>query len=206
MKSNMGSNTKNDHFLFDNKRKKNRSKCVILALSLVLLCICSGSVGILQYINYDIYLENIKEVNVVTNSTYAIEDVIKFVAGGLIGQTICNTLNYWNFDIVPTSIAIGLMLIYTIMSKRRSLLTRQLGCRYLGLPNVISVWAKTDRFYTSIIYGRIAYEIFEILIGRVSGNDGPIFYFDTKIDPSGILPLLMIIVKVLLIGLRKSIS
>jgi hypothetical protein len=199
--------TMSSRVLFDAKihqAESLKTKIIILCLSVALFCSCSVIVGYLQYQSYGEYLETVKAVSVEYNVTSDnVETLFILVATGLYSRRICETLKYGNFPIVTTSIALLLMIFYACICKRRSFLNNKIKCGHFGLPLIISCWNKTDRFYTSIIYGRIAYEVFDILLVTLTSSGPPLFYVKTAIDPSGILALVMTIIKVLFVGLRE---
>ena len=71
---------------------------------------------------------------------------------------------------------------------------------FLGLPMIVSCWNKTDRIYTSIVYGAIAFNIFGIVRDSLNGASKTLF---TGVpDPSGLLTLLSRVIQMFMIGIR----
>jgi hypothetical protein len=172
---------KRKNMLFEAFCRKNETRqqfIIIASFSIILLVICCTTLGIIQYQNY------VELTNNITNTE---------------SQETCAILDYGNFEIVLSTISLFIMIVYVVLHKRRSLLRNKFAMQNIGLPSIVSCWNKTDRFYTSIVYGRIAYEVYKVIIFYTSK---PLFYVDTSIEPSGVLLLLIQIIKVFIVGLR----
>ena len=67
---------------------------------------------------------------------------------------------------------------------------------------ITSCWKKTDRFYTSLTYGLIAFNVFTIAKNTINSKS-----LSKKIlpftDPTGLLPLIFKIIEVLIVGISK---
>jgi hypothetical protein len=115
-------NNRRMHVLFEafNRRAETRQASVlIIASSLLLLAVCCITLGVIQYQNYE---------RIVNNST------------NVEMQRICKIFDYGNFEIVLSSLALLIMLIYVSLFKRRSFLRNKLKTRQFGLPSIVSCW------------------------------------------------------------------
>jgi hypothetical protein len=120
------------------------------------------------------------------------------------GQGLCfENENYINVFSIP--IAGCLIIFYIFLFKRRVFLRNKFKYRNIGLPMVVSCWNKENRFFSGIIYGLIALNVFEILTNTIqdNSNSSKIYSFE---DPTGLLSLLIKMVEIILIGLSKYIS
>ena len=70
---------------------------------------------------------------------------------------------------------------------------------------IVSVWNKSDRLYTSFVYGRIAYEVFRIVQGLIGqrANSFKITLPENVTDPTDLFKLLMRVVEVIFIGISN---
>ena len=141
-------------------------------------------IGILQYDVYDSFLK--------IKNTYILYSGI-----------VCFAVDIGGIDIVTTPVAFLLIIIFTIIYKRRSFCINRCSWKNLGLPSIVSLWKKTDRTYTAFVYGRIAYEVFRIIQGLITKpiNSYKITLPDGT-DPTDLFKLLMRIFEVIFIGIR----
>ena len=114
-------------------------------------------------------------------------------------QAYCEKVSSADIDILSTSISGALILIYVVLYKRRVFLRNRFKYRNVGIPMMISMWKKDDRFYSAITYGTIAFNVFNIVRNSFNSSSQKIIPFK---DPSGVLPLLVKIMQVFLIGIR----
>lgn len=107
-----------------------------------------------------------------------------------------------NVQVISTSIAIGLILFYVVLFKRRVFLRYRFKYRNIGLPMVVSCWNKNERLFSSFIYGLIALNVFEILSNSIGGESNMKKFVHFK-DPTGLLSLLFKIIEIIFIGLSN---
>jgi hypothetical protein len=80
---------------------------------------------------------------------------------------LCDKFNTGVIDIICTSISTILIIIYIIIYKRRVFLREKFKYRNVGVPMINSSWSKTNRFYTSIVYGLIALQVYIVIISTI---------------------------------------
>ena len=117
---------------------------------------------------------------------------------------ICQAININNVNYFSVALAFLLILLYVTMYKRRVFLIKLCRFRNMGLPMIVSCWNKTDRLYTSLTYGVIAFNIYAILRDSelVQNNNSK---SDLKsIDVTGLIRLLYKIFEMLVIGLSNK--
>ena len=120
---------KTSEIIYENYRKRKlegifRSKLVLSVSTLlaasVIIIIC-----LLKYDDYFAYI-NLRD------------DYVKSV------KSTCDGTKFLEIDIISTPIAISLLILYTIIYKRRVFLRGKFKFRNIGLPMVISVWNKVN--------------------------------------------------------------
>jgi hypothetical protein len=171
----------NDHIIRKNPYGKHEGIFVFLC-SLFLSIAVLITIGILQYDVYDALLK--------IRLSY-IKD----------GAGMCVAVDFHNFDILTTPFAAFLLIIFIFLYKRRVLCVNKCSWKHIGLPMIVSLWNKTDRTLTGIVYGRIAYEVFRIVQNLFQPDSSSIITLPEP-DPTGLFKLLMRIIEVILIGLR----
>ena len=81
--------------------------------------------------------------------------------------------------------------------------------RNVGLPMIVTTWSKTNRFYTAVTYGLIAYNIYEIVLSVLKFDANGPSQADIDIrnlnDKSGIVKLLFRITQVIVVGISNMI-
>jgi hypothetical protein len=172
--------------LYESSQQKHKSKIwsiVIVVISIIFACCCIGIVAYMQFYTYDCLVRN---------------DTVPLIQLEL----TCKTIYYGNFEIMSGPSALLIIIFYIILYKRRTFLVERFRFQHIGLPMIVSCWSKTDRFYTGILYGRIAYEVFTIFLNLRKS----IFGIDITIDPTGFLTLLVKIFQVLIIGISEYFS
>lgn len=166
-------------------RKRNlygkNEKIIVFFSSLLLSILMLLSIALVQNNEYNQYIKS-------KNSSSPREN-----------SNICKTLVH--YDVIRTPISSIILLVFIIMHKRRSFLISICDWKNIGLPMIVSVWKKSDRAYTSLVYGTIAYQVFQLfesLIEETSANKSKI--------TDGINEILNILLKVFLIGIRKPLE
>ena len=67
---------------------------------------------------------------------------------------------------------------------------------------IVSCWNKSDRLFTCLTYGIIAYNVYRIIRDSI-GSSQSLYTLTGVDDPSGLLRLLLKIVEIIIIGLSK---
>lgn len=159
-------------------------KFILLLISIFLSIFCIFSIGEYQYNEYN-----------------------KFVNGKLadLNETVesCNNLNYANINIISTSSVIPLLILYILMFKRRVFLSRMFKYRNIGLPMIVSCWNKSDRLFTSLTYGVIAFNVYLVVRDTLNAQVRTLSSLIIVDDPTGLLKLIVKIIEVLLIGISN---
>ena len=163
-----------------NKLEKSYLKLIRFLLSLVLSI---GTIVLISLVNYDV-------VNAVkTNQTKYLDSV----------QETCNKITYGVIDLISTPVSIALLIFYVIIYKRRVFLVKNFKYKNIGLPMITTIWNKSFRFNSAMVYGLMAQTVVEII-----GSDGT-NKADNDIrnvnDPTGIVKLLFQIAQVILVGI-----
>lgn len=154
---------------------------LIVCLSVLLSISAIVSISLLQYDEYFAFINDRNDY--ISNS-----------------QAFCRKVNLANIDIISTPIAAALLILYVVLYKRRILWRYKFKYRNIGIPMMISLWRKSDRVYSAITYGTIAFNIYNIVRNYIDSNsEQNIIPFK---DPSGVLKLLVKIMQVFLIGIR----
>ena len=116
----------------------------------------------------------------------------------------CNKITYGVIDLISTPVAVAVLVLFIIMYKRRVFLRKKFKYRNIGLPMITTTWNKSNRFYTAVTYGLIAYNIYEIVLSVLNAGASQ---SDVDIknvnDKSGIVKLLFRITQVIVIGISK---
>ena len=165
------------------RRKKLEGSTRTFLIFLLSIVLSVGAITSISLLQYDEYFAYVNDRNDYIDSS----------------QVYCKKISYADIDILSTSIAGALILLYVLLYKRRIFLRNRFRYRNVGIPMMISMWKKDDRFYSAITYGTIAFNVFNIVRNSVSSSSQKIIPFK---DPSGILPLLVKISQVFLIGIR----
>jgi hypothetical protein len=172
-----------DYIKLKNPYGKNEGK-IILFISLMFSIALLITIALLQFDEYDSYLK--------LRKSYL------FYTG-----IVCYAVDIGGFDIITTPLAVVIIIIFVFIYKRRSLCVKKCSWRNFGLPMIVSVWNKSDRIYTSFVYGRIAYEVFRIVQGLIGqrANSFKISLPENVTDPTDLFRLLMRVVEVIFIGI-----
>ena len=168
-----------------NRKRKLQGKVrsiLVFSVSIILTLVTIALMGVLQYDDYFAFV----------NQRY--DYLIQF-------KDYCDTINFGNVDVISTPIAGFLTIIYIVIYKRREFLVDKLRYRNIGLPMITSCWSKQYRFYSAIVYGVIAYNVFNVIKNLLIPNEHQIkLPFE---DPTGLLKLLIKIFEVIMIGISK---
>ena len=185
--SNGSASTTSEIIYESNRRKRLNMAHVNIALCMISIILAVCMTLIISFANYD-------QVTAVLNQRYQYLNAT---------TSLCDSLSYGVIDLVPTPISIFLTIIYSVVYKRRSFLKDKFKYNNFGLPMIVSVWNKTQRFYTSFVYGLIALQIFTMILSTLYGNEIELSVKYLN-DPTGLLIFLIRIAQVVLIGLSKS--
>ena len=171
------------HHTYRRKRLEGNFRLWLVFLASILIGITGiAFIGILQYDEYFAFIND--------RSDYIINS-----------KNFCTSTTKANIEYISTSIAGALLIFYVILYKRRIYLREKFKYRNIGLPMITSLWSKKDRFFYSLVFGLIAFNIFNMTKNYLQGNKNTDFKMNFK-DPSGIIPLLIKIATMLLIGIR----
>jgi hypothetical protein len=122
----------------------------------------------------------------------------------------CNYIAYGVIDFVSTPIAVCAVILFILIYKRRVFLRDKFKYRNVGLPMIVTTWSKTNRFYTAVTYGLIAYNIYEIVLSVLKFDANGPSQADIDIrnlnDKSGIVKLLFRVTQVILVGISNMID
>jgi hypothetical protein len=161
---------------------KIRSRLVIF-LATFMAC---GAVFCIAILQYDEYLALQNDRLDYINST----------------EILCNLTSLANIDIISTPIAAFLILTYILIYKRRVFWRDKFHYRNIGLPMIVSCWNKTNRLYSSFVYGLIAFNVFNIAKNYLNNNRNSENLVHNVNDPTGLLSLLVKVCEMILIGIR----
>jgi hypothetical protein len=120
---------------------KQRERNVMMCLSLILTVSLLIAIGLIQYDTYDSHVKK---------RTSYLEH----------GSTLCEYVNSNENDFIMTPIAAILLIIFVLLYERRSCCLNKCNWKHIGLPMIISLWNKTERAMTGLVYARIAFDIF----------------------------------------------
>ena len=135
---------------------KTQKNLVILILTLVLY-ITALIIGLYYQITNNIFLwsKNALAEEAIASGNESDEYIIDRFDN-------CRVIEFGSFDIICHPLAFILMIFYAFLIKRRIFAPG--CCRKLpGLPSVISPFKKTKRFYSSVVYCVVAYDVFTII-------------------------------------------
>ena len=145
-----------------------------------------GTILIISFVNYDVAFAARNQRNDYLDSTHS----------------ACEKISYGIIDLISTPVAIALLIFYIVLYKRRVFLREKYKYKNIGLPMILSVWKKSFRFNTAMVYGLIAFSIVEIIMSTIGNNQADVDIKNAN-DPSGILKLLFRIAQVILVGISK---
>ena len=99
----------------------------------------------------------------------------------------------------------AVLVLFVIMYKRRVFLRGKFKYRNIGLPMITSMWNKSNRFYTAVTFGLIAYNIYNIVMSVFNaGSSQSDIDIRNLNDRSGIVKLLFRICQVIVVGISKK--
>jgi hypothetical protein len=133
--NNQISNEKNIYGQHENK--------IVLSLSIILSVLILFSIGYIEYNDFNKFIPNSTDPDLDPNSNF------------------CQLIIY-KFDVVTIPFAILIIIIFIILHKRRSFCFNSFNWKNIGLPMIISSSKKSDRLFSSFIYGMIAFRTFII--------------------------------------------
>lgn len=165
---------------------KNYFNLIIFSVSIVLSI---GTILIISFVNFD-------EAFAAKNQRFAYLEAT---------HSFCENISYGVIDLVSTPLAASLLIFYIVLYKRRVFLRGKCKYRNIGLPMIITIWNKSYRFNSAMVYGLIALNIVEIIASTINKSQADIQISNVK-DPSGLLTLLFRIAQVILVGISKSCS
>ena len=171
------------------RRRKLEKKYLNLVLFLISIILSIGTILVISLVNYD-------EVFAVKN------DRLDYLNAT---HSLCDNITYGVIDLISTPIAALILIFYIILYKRRVLLRNTFKYRNVGLPMIVTNWNKWNKFYTSMVYGLMALNIFEIVSSTISKSGRA--YTDIKKVNDGntsIVKLLFTIAQVILVGISKT--
>ena len=170
------------------RRLKLEKKYLNLILFFISIVLAIGTSVIISLVNYDQVFATVNDRNDYLDRSYS----------------ACDNITYGVIDLISTPIAAALLLFYIIICKRRVFLRDKFKYNNIGLPMITTSWNKSNRFYTSVVYGLIALSIFEIVLSTLFSerNRANIDLKNTK-DPTGILKLFFRITQVILVGISN---
>jgi hypothetical protein len=171
------------------RRRKLEKKYLNLILFLISIVLSIGTILVISLVNYD-------EVFAVKNDRL---DYLNTT------HSLCDNITYGVIDLISTPLAALILIFYIILYKRRVLLRNKFKYRNVGLPMIVTNWNKWNKFYTSMVYGLMALNIFEIVSSTISKSGRA--YLDIKKVNDGntsIVKLLFTIAQVILVGISKT--
>jgi hypothetical protein len=124
---------------------------VILLTSLLLSISLLITIGLLQYEVYDSYFKQ--------RYDYMIET-----------SYLCYYINLTDIDCVMTPLSLLLIITFIFIYQRRSCCLNRCSWKNIGVPMITSLWNKTDRANTAVVYARIAFEVFRLFQNLFQGN------------------------------------
>jgi hypothetical protein len=114
---------------------------------------------------------------------------------------LCKILkNEFVMDVYKVPFAFLLLAIFVILHKRRSFCINNCSWKNIGLPMTTSLWKKSDRMYSSLVYCIISFQVFKIIENKIVDSSKP---FGLERDYFGLLYLIELLLRVFLIGIRK---
>jgi hypothetical protein len=119
---------------------KQRERNVMICLSILLTVSLLISIGLIQYDTYDSHVKK---------RTSYLEH----------GSTFCENVNSNENNFIMTPIAAILLIIFVLLYERRSCCLNKCNWKHWK-PMIISLWNKTERAMTGLVYARIAFDIF----------------------------------------------
>ena len=144
---------KTSEIIYENFRKRRlegytRSK-LVLAVSVLL---AASVIIIICMLKYDDYFAYINQRDDYVNSV----------------QSTCANTKFLEISVISTPIAISLLILYTIIYKRRVFLREKFKFRNFGLPMIISVWNKVNNILilisTAVELIKISFKFFRVIV------------------------------------------
>jgi len=170
------------------RRRKLEKKYHTLILFFISILLSIGTIFIISLVNYD-------EVIAVKNDRM---DYLNTT------HSLCDNITYGVIDLISTPIAAALLVLYIILYKRRVFLRDKFKYRNIGLPMIVTIWNKWNKFYTSMVYGLIALNVFEIFLSTISTNGRANTDIASVNDGNTlIVKLLFTITQVILVGISN---
>ncbi len=116
-------------------------------------------------------------------------------------KSICDIVDFSNFSIISHPLSFLLIILYMFLFWRRSCCLKFCFGRPAP-PMIISPFKKFNRFYSSVIYGLIAFDVFDIISSAIYKNSASDTIGKLVNDPSGLFKLLIRLIEVFLAALR----
>ena len=142
---------------------KKYERTIIIFLSIFLSISLLIIIGLTQYDVYDGYFKQ--------RNFYLID-----------GAYLCYYINLTDIDCIMTPLSVIILIIFTFLYKRRSCCLNKCTWRNIGLPMITSLWNKTDRTCTGLVYARIAFEVFRLFQNLFTGNSNNTGISNKKIE------------------------
>lgn len=114
------------------------------------------------------------------------------------GKSFCAASHFAEIDIISTPIAASLLVLYSVIYRRRCFLRNKYKYRNLGLPMVVSAWNKSNRFYTSFVYAIIAFNVFQLAYAAISAGPSLNSLIEVN-DPTKLIDLLFQVTEMFLV-------
>jgi hypothetical protein len=148
---------------------------IVLSLSIILSVLILFSIGYIEYNDFNKFIPNSTDPDLDPNSNFC-KQIIEF-------------------DVVTIPIAILIIIIFIILHKRRSFCFSSFNWKNIGLPMIISSIKKSDRLFSSFIYGMIAFSVYIIF-------ENLLIESKTSNFKGALVEVLEIFFNVLLFGIR----
>jgi len=173
--------------------KSKMNKLTKLLISIFTLILFSVSIIILAVIkNQELkYFVDLIDSNSDENVTESFTDQ----------KSICDIVDFSNFSIISHPVSALLIILYMFLFWRRSCCLKFLYGRPAA-PSIIPPYKKFNRFYSSVIYGIIAFDVFDIISSAIYKSSASDTTGKLVNDPSGLFKLFIRLVEVFLAALR----
>jgi hypothetical protein len=171
------------------RRRKLEKKYLNLILFFISIVMSIGTILVISFVNYDEVFAARNDRIDYLNSTHQ----------------LCGEITYGVIDLISTPIALALLIFYIILYKRRVFLKDKFKYNNIGLPMIVTSTNKRARFYTAMVYGLIALNIFEIVLSTLDKKRKSDIDIKKINDPTDIVKLLFRIAQVIFVGISMKI-
>ena len=171
---------------------KNSTKLIIFLSTLILFSMSIIILGVIKNEELKYFIDIIDSNNSIDeNATESFNDQ----------KSICDIVDFSNFSIISHPLSFLLVILYMFIFWRRSCCLKFFFGRPAP-PMIIPPFKKFNRFYSSVIYGLIAFDVFDIISSAIYKNSASDTIGKLVNDPSGLFKLLIRLVEVFLAALR----